>query len=143
MHPVQGDAQAFVQDRYRYHPDQMTHVADVAAMAKTTDDIVAALLHDLVEDRFASWDEIEALLGDTADHIVPALRLLTHGAETYSAYIESIATSGNIIALNVKTLDRFDHLSPYKRATLRAEKVGRYLSALECLTIVSFESADD
>ena len=125
---------AFVQDRYRHDPDELTHVSDVAAMARSYDDFVAALLHDLVEDELASWEEVEALLGDDADRIVPALRLLTRGDEPYSAYIESIAT---IIALHVKTLDLFDHLSPYKRATLAIEKVGRYFSALERLTIVS------
>ena len=133
----------FVQDRYRHDPDELTHVSDVAAMARSADDFVAALLHDLVEDAFASWEEIEALLGDDADRIVPALRLLTRVDETYSAYIESIATSGNIIALNVKTLDLFDHLSPYKRATLSMMKVGRYFSALERLTAVPIESASD
>jgi hypothetical protein len=130
---------AFVHDRYRYQPDELTHVSDVAAMARNADDFVAALLHDLVEDALASWEELEALLGDDAGRIVPALRLLTRGDEPYSAYIESIATSGNIIALNVKTLDLFDHLSPYKRATLSIMKVGRYFSALERLAAVSFD----
>ena len=129
----------FVQERYRDHPEEQEHVYNLAAMTKNEDDFVAALLHDLVEDDFATWAELETLLADDADRIIPALRLLTRGEESYGDYIESIATSGNVIAMNVKTLDLFDHLSPYKRATLQFKNVTRYLEALERLTMVTFE----
>jgi hypothetical protein len=45
--------------------------------------------------------------------------------------------------MNVKTLDLFDHLSPYKRATLQIKNVIRYFEALERLTMVSFESGSN
>jgi hypothetical protein len=133
----------FVQARYRDHPDEQEHVYDLAAMARSEDDFVVALLHDLVEDEFATWAEIETLLAEDAERLIPALRLLTRGEEPYDDYIESIATSGNIIAMNVKTLDLFDHLSPYKRATLPMKNVIRYFEALERLTMVSFETGGD
>jgi hypothetical protein len=123
----------FVKERYQDDPDELDHVQGVSAMAQTLDDQIVALLHDLVEDAFASWEEVADILGADADRLLPALRLLTRDDEPYANYIERIAASGNLNAINVKTFDLFDHLSPYKRAGLLGTKVDRYLAALDRL----------
>ena len=123
----------FVKERYQDDPDELDHVQGVSAMAQTLDDQIVALLHDLVEDSFASWEEVADILGADADRLLPALRLLTRDDEPYANYIERIAASGNVNAINVKTFDLFDHLSPYKRAGLLGTKADRYLAALDRL----------
>jgi (p)ppGpp synthase/HD superfamily hydrolase len=64
----------FVKERYQDDPDELNHVRDVSAMAQTLDDQVVALLHDLVEDSFASWEEVADILGTESDRLLPALQ---------------------------------------------------------------------
>ena len=70
----------FVSARYAAHPGEIEHVTRVAGATMNPTDWTVAMLHDLVEDGFATVDEIERLvgettLGDSAEVIVPALEL--------------------------------------------------------------------
>lgn len=70
---------------------------------KGDDYIIAALLHDVVEDTDVTIDDIEEIFGkNTADTI----SLLTHDdKDTYMDYIRKIKASGNDVALQVKLAD--------------------------------------
>jgi (p)ppGpp synthase/HD superfamily hydrolase len=135
----------FVTAKYVAHPGEVAHVTRVADATLNPIDWTVAMLHDLVEDGFATMDEIERLVGDTklgdgAVMIVPALELLTRRGEPYDAYIERIATAGNRTAITVKLLDLFDHLSPYTRASLPEKNIDRYVAAIHRLASVRMES---
>lgn len=135
----------FVTAKYAAHPGEIEHVTRVAGATTNPVDWTVAMLHDLVEDGFATMNEIEQLVEEaTVDEdagvIVPALDLLTRRGEPYDAYIERIATAGNRTAITVKMLDLFDHLSPYTRASLPERNIERYIAAIRRLAYVGVES---
>ena len=135
----------FVSARYAAHPGEIEHVTRVAGATMNPTDWTVAMLHDLIEDGFATVGEIERLvgettLGDSAEVIMPALDLLTRRGDPYDAYIERIAIAGNRTAITVKLLDLFDHLSPYTRASLQEKKIERYVAAIRRLAYVGVES---
>lgn len=117
------------------------HILRVAAMARTHRERVTALLHDLVEDHLATWDEVAALLGEEGEYVLPALHLLTRRGEPYAEYIESIATSGNELATTIKSFDLLDHLAPGQWPTLRDDQRERYIPALARITIAGQQFA--
>lgn len=72
-----------------------------------------AMLHDYFEDVHPTRDkeEIAKTLPFLNEGEVEALRLLTRSKDTtYRLYIESIAFSGNRIAIDIKIADLEDHL---------------------------------
>jgi hypothetical protein len=127
---------AIVEDlvRARTQARYLEHLLRVAAMGRSDRERITALLHDLVEDGLASWNEVEALLGDDAPEILPALKLLTRGDEPYAEYIDTIATTGNLLALTVKSFDLIDHLAPAQWPSLRDELRERYIPAFARIT---------
>lgn len=134
----------FVAEKYAAHPGEIEHVTRVAGATAHPIDWTVAMLHDLVEDGFATMGEIERLveetgLGEGAEMIVLALELLTRRGEPYDAYIERIASTGNRAAITVKLLDLFDHLSPYTRASLPEKNIERYVEAIRRLAYVGVE----
>lgn len=140
----------FVAAKYVTDEAALTHVSNVSIYAeaspwgdnlnldefsdKLTREVAVALLHDLVEDDYATWGEITQLLGDDANELVPALKLLTRDSKTsYAEYIDGIVKSGNRLAINVKLYDIFDHLHPVNARGLTKARMNRYTAALDNL----------
>jgi len=121
--------------RQRCPEAEYVHALRVASGARDNATRLVALAHDLVEDGYATWDEIERALNEYAGECLPALKLLTRTGEPYEDYIAAIGTSGNRIALTVKALDLLDHLSPALWPTLREDRIDRYVEALRIVTI--------
>ena len=97
------------------------------------DEIVAGLLHDVVEDTGYTFDDL--LNAGISAKVVDALRFLTHekGAD-YLNYVRHIADSHNPIAINVKCNDlehnlergrKGDHLKQVAKHTAAKEIIHR------------------
>lgn len=80
------------------------HPLTVGLAGHNREEIVAGLLHDVVEDTDFSFEEL--LKRGVDESIVDALRLLTHSKDIpYNEYVEHIAQSGNDVAIHVKYND--------------------------------------
>lgn len=80
------------------------HPLTVAMKGRNENEIVAGLLHDVVED--TEWTFEDLLDAGISKKVVDALRLLTHNKnEEYLSYVQRIADSRNPIAINVKCND--------------------------------------
>ena len=83
------------------------HPLAVALKGNNESEIVAGLLHDVVEDTDWTFDDL--LEVGIKPEVVDVLRLLTHSKdEPYIDYVQRIAESGNPIAIKVKSND-LDH----------------------------------
>ena len=80
------------------------HPMAVGLAGRNREEVIAGLLHDVVEDTDFTFDD---LLDRGVDKsIVEALRLLTHSKDMpYEDYVQRIAQSGNEIAIHVKYND--------------------------------------
>ena len=80
------------------------HPLTVGLAGNNREEIVAGLLHDVVEDTDFTFEEL--LKRGVDESIVDALRLLTHSKDIpYNEYVEHIAQSGNDVAIHVKYND--------------------------------------
>ena len=80
------------------------HLLKVYANVDNYDEIIIALLHDVVEDSEVTFDDLKVY--GYPENILEALRVLTKKkGEYYPDYIERIIDSNNIQALNVKLAD--------------------------------------
>ena len=110
------------------------HPLTVAMKGNNENEIVAGLLHDVVEDTDYSFEDL--LAAGISSEVVNALRLLTHEKDSsYMDYVERIAGSHNPIAINVKCNDlehnldrgrRGDHLKQVAKHTAAKEIIHRY-----------------
>ena len=101
------------------------HPLAVALKGNNESEIVAGLLHDVVEDTDWTFDDL--LEVGIKPEVVDVLRLLTHSKdEPYLEYVRRIADSHNPIAINVKCNDlehnldrgrRGDHLKQVAKHT--------------------------
>lgn len=112
---------------YVFHP---FHLAE---QMETEETIIAALLHDVVEDTDYTLEDIKEM--GFGDAVVDALSLLTHDDDTnYMDYVRAI--KGNPIAKTVKLAD-LRHNSDITRLDVVDEKALKrrenYLEALEFL----------
>ena len=83
---------------------QLLHMTAVSAAGSNDDERLVGMLHDLVEDK--EWTFEDLLRDGFPEHIVNTLRLLTHDKETpYMDYVRNICESGNKVALAVKIND--------------------------------------
>lgn len=115
----------------------INHVARVAALVESTDAKAVAWLHDVVEDNPAWTLERLGAAGIPA-RLMPSVSLLTRRpACAYADYIDTIATSGDPLAVVVKLADIRDHLQPDCPERLRP----RYEAALVRLARVRLETA--
>ena len=80
------------------------HPMTVALKGNNPEEIIAGLLHDVVEDTNFTFEDL--LNAGISLKVVEALKLLTHSKdEPYEEYVQCIAQSGNDIALHVKYND--------------------------------------
>jgi (p)ppGpp synthase/HD superfamily hydrolase len=83
---------------------QLLHMTAVSSAGKNDDERLVGMLHDLVEDK--DWTFEDLLEDGFPEHIVDTLRLLTHDKQTpYMDYVKNICESGNQVALAVKIND--------------------------------------
>ena len=109
------------------------HPLTVALKGNNESEIVAGLLHDVVEDTGYTFDDL--LNAGISAKVVDALRLLTHKKGTdYLDYVRRIADSHNPIAINVKCNDlehnlergrKGDHLKQVAKHTAAKEIIHR------------------
>ncbi len=109
------------------------HPLTVAMKGNNENEIVAGLLHDVVEDTDWTFDNL--LQAGISAKVVDALRMLTHSKNVpYLDYVRRIADSDNPIAINVKCNDlehnlergrRGDHLRQVAKHTAAKEIIHR------------------
>ena len=86
------------------------HPLAVALKGDNPLEIIAGLLHDMVEDSDFTFDDL--LRAGISPRVVDALRLLTHSDDDdYLDYVRRIASSGNALAISVKRNDLEHNLS--------------------------------
>jgi (p)ppGpp synthase/HD superfamily hydrolase len=109
------------------------HPLTVALKGHNESEIVAGLLHDVVEDTDWTFDDL--LQAGIIAKVVDALRMLTHSKDVpYLDYVRRIADSHNPIAINVKCNDlehnlergrKGDHLKQVAKHTAAKEVIHR------------------
>lgn len=103
------------------------HPLTVALKGNNESEIVAGLLHDVVEDTDWTFDDL--LQAGISPEVVDALRLLTHSKdEPYLDYVRRIAESRNRIAINVKSND-LDHNLARGRKGDHLKQVAKHTAA--------------
>lgn len=110
-----------------FHSDE--HPFVVALQFKEEEDIIVALLHDSLEDRYCGEHTIFNLFGP---EILESVKILTReDDETYFDYIRRVKRKGGQ-ALKVKTVDarvNFDRCPPGHWGHLRYKKALEILNA--------------
>lgn len=111
-------------------PEKQEHSIRVGELASRQGRSFATvgLLHDMLEDSDITLNELRA--AGVTDAELTAIQLLTRGPEPYEEYIQSVAASGDRLAISVKICDLLDHLDPSLIGGLEAIKESRYLAAL-------------
>jgi len=109
------------------------HPLTVALKGNNESEIVAGLLHDVVED--SDWTFDDLLQAGISAKVVDVLRMLTHSKDVpYLDYVRRIADSHNPIAINVKCNDlehnlergrKGDHLKQVAKHTAAKEVIHR------------------
>lgn len=112
---------------YVYHP---YHVAE---QMKTENEVIVALLHDVVEDTDMTIEDLRA--EGFSEEVLTALQLLTHGkSKSYMDYVARI--KGNPLATAVKLAD-LRHNSDLTRLSVvddkARERVKKYAEAIKLL----------
>lgn len=107
------------------------HPLTVAMKGNNESEIVAGLLHDVVEDTDYTFDDL--LAAGISSEVVDALRLLTHEKGTeYMDYVRRIADSHNPIAINVKCND-LEHNLARGRAGDHLKQVAKHMAAQDII----------
>ena len=102
---------------YIYHP------AFLASQMDTEEEVITALLHDVVEDTPVTLEELEQ--AGFSQTVLDALELLTHNDESeYTDYVRRI--KGNPLAAKIKLADLWHNNNPTRNANLSPEKVEWY-----------------
>ena len=98
----------------------MNHLLNVSGKLETEEEKIVGLLHDLVEDTDATFEEVKE--AGFSDGVINALRLVTkQKGEDYPSFIDRIINSNNKTALKVKLSDMQDNMDPDRMSRLPAE----------------------
>jgi len=99
------------------------------------DVVIVAMCHDLIEDDLATADELRTM--GVSNRQLDAIFLVTRDKkdQTYAQYIDKIIASKDHVAISVKMLDIYDHLSPQRLVTGSRSRVTRYIKALTKLSM--------
>ena len=123
------------------------HPLRVGLMGQNEDEIIAGVLHDVVEDTEITISYLEEQ--GVSDKVLKALELLTHNEEeTYREYIERLAKSNNMLAMRVKLNDLTHNIERGKQyghqsLVKRHESAYEYLvSAMNTEKVKLFENQD-
>ncbi len=107
------------------------HPLTVSTKGNNENEIVAGLLHDVVEDTDYTFEDL--LAAGISSEVVDALRLLTHEkSSNYMDYVERIAQSHNPIAINVKC-NELDHNLERGRRGDHLKQVAKHSAAREII----------
>lgn len=107
------------------------HPLTVALKGNNEDEIVAGLLHDVVED--TGYTFVDLMNAGISAKVVDALRLLTHEKGTdYLDYVRRIADSHNPIAINTKCND-LEHNLERGRKGDHLKQVAKHSAAKEII----------
>jgi (p)ppGpp synthase/HD superfamily hydrolase len=128
---------------YYYH---LLGVENIASELGASDEgKLAALLHDVVEDTDATFEDVEELAGSEVREIV---ELLTNSGESYEEYMTRLLSSGNRDALIVKLSDSLfnfsgdkSHMTEEKRVKLQNRYAGNIQKLLVALMNIENERA--
>ena len=113
----------------------IVHPLTVAMKGNNEYEIIAGLLHDVVEDTEWTFDDL--LKAGIAKKVVDALRLLTHNKdEQYLDYVRRIAESRNPIAINVKSND-LEHNLARGRSGDHLKQVAKHCAAQKIIRRVN------
>lgn len=105
------------------------HPLRVMSRMQTAEDQQAAVLHDVIEDTNATYDELRFLGVSPAVLEVLAIVTRIKGSETREQYEDRVLLSMNPAALRVKVADVEDNLSPWRRGSGVPESlITRYLA---------------
>jgi len=120
-----GDSHAFA------HPTRL------AALAQNDDEVAVALLHDVIEDELATFEDVVDLLGGHDDPRTQAVIVLTRDKErnTYEQYVQKVIDSGSRLAVAVKMYDLFDHIMPNRLGNIGPGHVTKYTAAITQLAL--------
>ena len=104
----------------------INHLFNVSSQFKETDEKVVGLLHDLVEDTDATFEELEK--AGFEENIIEALKLLTkeHGSD-YKLYIDRLLNSNNLLAIKIKEADMKNNMDPERLKKLNLDKQKYFL----------------
>lgn len=115
----------------------LLHPVAVAEQMTTENEILVALLHDVVEDTSVTLDDLRDR--GYSDEVVAAVDILTRrSGEPYSTYIERVST--NELARRIKLADLQHNLQPDRVKLLGNDTlVKRYEKALRQLSSVGMQ----
>lgn len=106
------------------------HPVRVSYIARTDDEKIVALLHDVLEDTHYTVEDIKREVTNN-DYIIQALELLNHDKSvSYFDYIRKIRDSENCLAINVKKYDIADNTDSNRGKVYNREKYSVALSIL-------------
>lgn len=134
------DAIAFAVEAHRGQKDRLgrpyiLHPLHLMLQMETEDEMIAAVLHDVVEDTDYTIDDLRERLG-LGEAVVEAIRLLTHeAADSYEAYVQRLKQ--NAIARKVKLADLRHNMDIRRLADVGPddlERLERYQRAWEMLS---------
>ena len=134
--PSLEDTIAFVVESHRGQVDKagipyVIHLFRVMLRAETEEEMIIALLHDIVEDTDVTEEEL--LSRGYPRHVVTAVIDLTRrDCENYSEYI--LRAGRNPLARRIKKYDLDDHLDYFYTKKMSAEHAIRYRKAYDVLT---------
>ena len=87
----------------------INHLTTVAEYFTSPDEIVTALLHDIVEDTEITIEDLKRL--NYNSKVIEAINLLTRKDETYEEYVDNLVNSNSLIAKKVKMSDLLNNMN--------------------------------
>ncbi len=87
----------------------INHLKAVAEYFTSPDEIVTALLHDIVEDTEITINDLKKL--NYSSNVIEAIDLLTRKNESYEKYIDELVNSNSLIAKKVKMSDLLNNMN--------------------------------